>query len=260
VVSDRFHLKPLLRAVTFPHCAYVLALSENAVRLLEVSADLPVAEVQVPGMPADAASAAGKSSLADRSPSGRIQGSEGKKVRLSQYARKVDGALRGLLAGSGVPIILAAAQPLAALYRAVNSSPDLADAGIDGNPETTSDGELASRARAVLDDLYRAQLASWRETFAARARQGRATTDVAQAARAATAGAVDSILVDIDRHLPGTVDDTTGAVALTDAPGSYGVVDEIARRVLLARGRVLAVRADDIPDGAPLAAILRYPV
>lgn len=259
VVSDRFHLKPLLRAVTFPHCAYVLALSENAVRLLGVSADLPVTAVGVPGMPADAASAAGKSSLADRSPSGRIQGSEGKKVRLSQYARKVDRALRGWLAG-GVPIILAAAQPLAALYRAVNSSPDLAGAGIDGNPETTSDGELASRARAVLDDLYRAQLASWRETFAARAQQGRATTDVAQAARAATAGAVDSILVDIDRHLPGTVDDTTGAVALTDAPGSYGVVDEIARRVLLTRGRVLAVRADDIPDGAPLAAIMRYPV
>ncbi|WP_245295198.1 hypothetical protein [Manganibacter manganicus] len=32
-VSDRFHLKPLLRAVTFPHSAFILALSENAVRL-----------------------------------------------------------------------------------------------------------------------------------------------------------------------------------------------------------------------------------
>src|SRR5262245_26177526 len=27
-VSDRFHLKPLLRAVTFPHTAFVLALSQ----------------------------------------------------------------------------------------------------------------------------------------------------------------------------------------------------------------------------------------
>lgn len=33
-VSDRFHLKPLLRAVTFPHSAFILALSENAVRLV----------------------------------------------------------------------------------------------------------------------------------------------------------------------------------------------------------------------------------
>lgn len=34
-VSDRFHLKPLLRALTFPHAAFVLALSEKAVRLIQ---------------------------------------------------------------------------------------------------------------------------------------------------------------------------------------------------------------------------------
>lgn len=46
-VSDRFHLKPLLRAITFPHAAHILALSENAVRLIEVSADLPAREITV---------------------------------------------------------------------------------------------------------------------------------------------------------------------------------------------------------------------
>jgi hypothetical protein len=39
---------------------------------------------------------------------------------------------------------------------------------------------------------------------------------------------------------------------------SYGVVDELARRVLLTGGRVLAVRGPDIPGGGPLAGILRY--
>ena len=76
-VSDRFHLKPLLRAVTFPNIAHVLALSENAIRLVEVPADLPPTEVKVPGMPRDAASSVGKASINDRSPSRRIQGSEG---------------------------------------------------------------------------------------------------------------------------------------------------------------------------------------
>ncbi len=41
---------------------------------------------------------------------------------------------------------------------------------------------------------------------------------------------------------------------------NYGVIDEIARRVLLAGGRVLAVRSDDIPGNAPLAAIFRYAI
>src|SRR5690242_4464312 len=82
-VSDRFHVKPLLRAVTFPHSAFVLALAQNSVRLLQVSPDLEPAEVDVAALPADVASAAGKSSIRDR-PSGRIQGSEGQKTRIRQ--------------------------------------------------------------------------------------------------------------------------------------------------------------------------------
>src|SRR6516162_1208465 len=52
-VSDRFHLKPLLRAITFPHSAFVLALSQNGVRLLEIAPDLEPAEIQVPDLPKD---------------------------------------------------------------------------------------------------------------------------------------------------------------------------------------------------------------
>jgi hypothetical protein len=100
-VSDRFHLKPLLRAITFPNSAFVLALSENAVRLVEIHADLPA--VKLEGLPKDAASAVGKSTLNDRSPSGRIHGSEGQNVRFRQYARQVDAALRPVLAGRETP-------------------------------------------------------------------------------------------------------------------------------------------------------------
>ena len=261
-VSDRFHLKPLLRAATFPNVAYVLALSENVVRLVEVSPDLPASTVTVDGMPKDAAGAVGKSSINDRSPSGRIQGSEGKKVRLRQFARKVDQALRGLLAGSEVPLVLATVGSLGPIYRSVNSYPHLAADQLEGNPELLSDADLAQRARAVLDQLYRNRIAALADLYATREAQGRATTDVAHAARAATFGAVDTLLVDIDETIPGTVDDATGAVVFADhaGAGSYGVVDEIARRVILAQGKVLGVRKDDIPGGKPLAAILRYPV
>lgn len=261
-VSDRFHLKPLLRAVTFSQTAYVLALAENSVRLVEVSGDLPAATAKVHGMPASAAASVGKSSINDRSPSGRIQGSEGKKVRLRQFARQVDQALRGLLAGSEVPLLLATTLSLGPIYRSVNSYPHLAAAGIDGNPETLSDAELAERARGVLDGLHREQLAAWTQLFTTREAQDRAITDIAQAARAATLGAVESLLVDIDQTIPGTVEEGTGVVTFVDQAGaaSYGVVDEIARRVILTQGKVLGVRKDDLPHGKSLAAILRYPV
>ena len=93
-----------------------------------------------------------------------------------------------------------------------------------------------------------------------RASQGRTATDVVDVARAATVGAVDTVLVDIDDTIPGSVDDETGAVtfAPADDAAAYGVVDEIARRVWLTGGRVLAVRREDVPGGGAVAAILRY--
>jgi hypothetical protein len=116
-VSDRFHLKPLLRALTFPHSAFVLALSENHVRLVEVFADLPAREGAGREHAEGCGQRDGKSTLNDRSASGRIQGSEGQNVRLRQYARKVDAALRPVLAGRETPLILAATGRLESLFR-----------------------------------------------------------------------------------------------------------------------------------------------
>jgi hypothetical protein len=259
-VSDRFHVKPLLRAVTFPHSAFLLALAQNRVRLLEVAADLEPAEVEISDLPTDVASSVGKASIRDRAPSGRIQGSEGQKTRIRQYARRVDEALRPLLNGLDLPLILAAAEPIDSIYRSVNSYPHLLPTSIPGNPEDVSDGELAERARRLLDDLYAAELRTTRETYALRASQRRASSDIANVARAATFGLVDTVLVDIDEAIPGYVDEESGAVSFdnTGDAVNYGVVDEIARRVRLNGGKVLAVRRDDIPGKASVAAILRY--
>ena len=114
----------------------------------------------------------------------------------------------------------------------------------------------------MLDGLYRDQIAQWTALFHQRSNEGRATADIAQAARAATFGAVQSLLVDMDQMVHGTLDETDGAVTFAEAASAqtYGVVDEIARRVLLAGGQVLSVRQADIPEGKPLAAILRYAV
>ena len=261
-VADRFHVKPLLRSVTFPQAAFVLALAQGSVRLFEIGPEGPPSEVLVDGLPADVASSVGKSSVADRAPTGRLQGSEGKKVRIRQYARQIDQALRSVLTGLDLPLILAATEPLESIFRSVNTYPHLAETGISGSPESRSDVELAAEARTVLDELYERELHELRQLFERRASQSRATTDTAEVARAATFGAVDTVFVDIDATVPGSIDEVTGRITL-DAAGdaaNYGVLDEIARRVLENGGRVLAVRADDILGAGPVAAILRYPL
>jgi len=259
-VSNRFHLKPLLRAVTFPHVALVLALSENAVRVVEVFAEGRPEVLAIPDMPRDAASAVRQASLTDRSPSRRIQGSEGKKVRLTQYARRVDRALRPVLAAVPAPLILAATEPLRSIFRSVCGAATLLPDAIASNPDRLSEGELAAAARPILDASYAREIAAFAGLFEAHKAVGRATSDLSDAARAAAHGAIEALAVDIDVTIPGTFDEATGAISFGEAglAETYGVIDAVAVRALETGARVLAVRAAEVPDRGTLAAVLRY--
>jgi hypothetical protein len=47
--------------------------------------------------------------------------------------------------------------------------------------------------------------------------------------------------------------------AAADDVETYNVVDEVARRALVTGARVLGARREELPGGAPLVAVLRYP-
>ncbi len=258
-VADRFHLKPLLRSITFPQVALVLALAQNSIRLLEILPEGGPTEVDLADTPEGVRDAVRIVHVDDRSPRGKTQSSVAEKSHLRAYCRSIDQAIRPLLAGRDVPLILAAAEPLESIYRSVNTYPHLAQTAIPGNPEETAAGDLAAKSRAILDELYAEQLADLHELFDKRVSEGRAGTDVANTARAATYGMVDTLIVDMDAVLPGLVDDD-GAVEFVDSDDAiaYSVVDEIARRVWANRGTVMAVRREDVPGDGDLAAILRY--
>jgi hypothetical protein len=113
-----------------------------------------------------------------------------------------------------------------------------------------------------VDRQFAVELEGVRKVLAAKAGAGRAYTDLSDVARAATFGAIDTLLVDMDVSMPGTIDEASGVLELAKAagPSSYDVLGEIAARAINTGGRVLAVRRTDIPGGGSTAAILRYGV
>ena len=258
-VADRLHLTPLIRAMTSPHDIFVLALSEESVRLIHAFANFPVVRLQIPDLPGNAEQATRRPSFHVRAPRGRLQNLEGEKVLLHKYVRKVEQAIHNVLVGLNTPLVVAAEEPLASMYRSLNSYSGLADEMIEGNPDQKTDAELEDAAIPILDRLYS------REVKAAIAlydqlKPRRATTDVSYAAHAATAGAVEQLLVDLDAVVPGLVSDVDGSVtySASDDAETYSVVDEVARRALSTGARVLGARREELPDRAPLTAILRY--
>jgi hypothetical protein len=258
-VADRLHLTPLIRAMTSPHDIFVLALAEESVRLIHAFVNFPPERLQVPNLPKNAEEATRRPSFHVRAPRRRLQNLEGEKVLLQKYVRQVEHTIYNVLSQQNAPLVLAAAEPMASMFRSLNTYPRLADETIEGNPEQRTDAELEDAAIPILDRLYSRELKAVIALYD-QLKPRRATTDVSYAAHAATAGAVDQLLVDLDAVIPGLVSDLDGSVtyAASDDAETYSVVDEVARRALSTGARVLGARKEELPERAPLTAILRY--
>jgi hypothetical protein len=174
----------------------------------------------------------------------------------------VDGSLRPTITGTDVPLILAATEPLASIFRSVCALPQLLPETLTSTNDRSTDAEIAAAAQPILDADFARKVAEAKSLFEQRAGSGRATTDLSDAARAATFGAVEVLMVDMDGFTPGNIDDSTGKVTLagTRGPETYGVVDEIMARALAGGATIFSLRAQDMPEGASVAAVLRYPV
>jgi len=67
------------------------------------------------------------------------------------------------------------------------------------------------------------------------------------------------MLVDADRQIPGTLDGATGRVSLAalDDPAVDDLLDDLAERVLRAKGQVVVVPYGQMPTESGVAAIYR---
>src|SRR5699024_9621369 len=105
----------------------------------------------------------------------RVQALQGEKIRLAQYARSVDRALRSLLSGRDLPLILAAAQPMSSIFKGVCTYSGLAERTITRSPDRMTAGDLAEAARPIMDQLYADEVAALKQLYETRVGTGRGT-------------------------------------------------------------------------------------
>src|SRR5699024_8909091 len=135
---------------------------------------------------------------------GQRHGSQSENFHLPRYLRLVDAALRPVVQGSDKPLILATTKQLENLFRSISVIPTV-DEAITGNPERLSASELAEAARPVLDAYYAELVKAFHALYDERSGQQRTTTDISDAARLATFGGIDKLLIDMDSVVDGFI-------------------------------------------------------
>jgi hypothetical protein len=259
VVNDRFSIGPLLRSLGAANAGYVLAITEKDVCFYGIAAGSRPTTLEL-DLPSDLHTVLEHAENDGRADRGRATGSHGQKIEQQRYCRLIQDAVLERIGDNRLPLIVAASAELGPSYRSINSYPELLPEGIEVHPDSLSRDELDSRAKAILEQHYRAELDQWRENFGTKRSQGLATSKLDEVARAAAAAAIATLHFDVDASIEGTIDDQ-GTITETDEPGvGYPVVDELAARVLRSGGTALAVRNEDLIDGSPVAAVLRFPI
>lgn len=260
-VSDRFHIKPLIPLLAFPHTAYLLDIAQNQVRFWEVT-EGDMHEVEVPDMPASFNEAMEQRTghAAAHAESVRMRQDEDRKVRQRQFARAIETALRPILRNNRTPLVLAGVDTILDYFREANSYAYTADEAISGNPEHRRRDEFAAEVRAIASRRFQGEVRSRLDRVEALRNDRRSSTDVMEIARAAQEGRVESLIVDVERELYGTLSGGIGSVAPDGeaSASTYDVLDELVGLTLRQGGEIIGAEEDKFPEGVKVAAIFRY--
>lgn len=278
-VGGRFHVKPLFGAPRQDRAFHLLALSEDRVRFFRASRFV-IERVELPDAPESfeqflrfddfekhveyhtgtAGHGPGGERPAVYHGQGEYVDEAEQKKRLMGYCGLIDREVVKAMHNRSGPLMLAATEPLAGLYRRVSACDRLDDRVVGGNPDRAHAEDLHRQAVALLGEDFERPVRELASRYHQAKDKDMAADDLAEILRAASLQAVDSLLVAADEQQWGRFDADKPAVERHDGqqPGDEDLLNAAA--VLAHRGgaRVYAVRREDVPNGGLAAAVLRF--
>ncbi|YAF95148.1 MAG: hypothetical protein AB3A66_21625 [Nodularia sp. CChRGM 3473] len=280
VVSDCFHIKPLLHLINSDGHFYLLALSQKDVRFF-AGTRYSLNEVEVENMPQSMEEALMEDDI-QKGVQHRIATSKGgtanpfqqpgdfhgqgspdtdkRQADILQFFHIVDRAVHEKIKGQNAPLMLAGVEYLFPIYQEANTYPHFVESGITGNPEVMKPEELHQQAWPIVEPLFHENQQSAMALYQQLAGTGTASSDIKEIVSATYFQRVDSMFVPVDMQIWGKFDPDTMTVDLHSEPepDDDDMLDFAAIHTLLNGGKVYTVDSEKMPNGAPVAAIFRY--
>ena len=281
LVGKLFYFKPIFKVFQDSGHFYILALSQNEVRVLEGTKD-GVNEIELSQLPASRADAL-KWDDSERQTQSHIVGAanrganqgrpdvmfhghgvgkDDEKTDILRYFQQVDKGLSEFLADKQDPLILAGVDYLLPIYQEANSYRNLVDERIDGNPEDLSAESLHARAWELLAPRFKMEQQEafelYRQQFATGT--GRASKDIKEIVPAAYGGRVGRLFLRKGSEIWGQYDLANNQVEVhrEQKPDSEDLSNTAAVYAFQTDAAIYVVEDNEMPDQTPIAAVFRY--
>ncbi len=272
-VNDRFDLRTLLAIHSAETPFHILALSQKRTRILECTQhscrEIPFPE----GFPESLADSKQTDQpdhdLDNRSSAGPGVGGmkgvmfgtstdrEKKDQYLLHFFSSIDKAVHVALKNSTSSLVVVAVDSELALYRRVNTYPNIVEPGVHGSADGLDGGEVHRRALELLQSRPAPATAEVLSDFDKKMGTGHASIHIQEIVTAAFDGRVSHYFFQENARYDGTFDAMRQRVKHSD---SGDLIEEGAYQTIMHGGEARIMPPSAMPNGVAVCALFRYPV
>jgi hypothetical protein len=274
MIAPHFFIRPLLPLFAKERVFYILALSQKNVRLLRCTTT-DSTPLELGGVPTsfeaymntakpdhvrDNRSTAGPSAGHSKGVMfGTVSDTEDKQEYLAHFYKEIDRALGNLLKDGKSPVVLAGVEYELSLYRGLSTYPGLVEQAVHGAPNSLKGGEMHARALEALEQRYANRIEAFLEQYNHRS-GGLGIHGIKDVVLAAHDGRVHILLVSDSLERKGRFEEDLHQVKVREdgTPNEEDLLNNAAIETILHGGQVLVAPNNRMPNGAAMAALLRF--
>ena len=274
VVSDSFHIKPLIRIFQSADRYHLLGLSRNEFTLyegnrygfeeIEMDPETPRTLKEVVGDEYEKPNIT-TGTYAGIGGTGTIHGHSSRKDEIDKdtekFFRYVDRfVLENYSRPSGLPLMLVSLAEYHTLFYNISYNPFLMKDGIKTSYDALDSEQLRKSVWEKIEPLYLEKTRILVDEYNEARAKFLGSDDLAQIARAALENNIATLLIEADRIIPGKINSDTGELIRGDLkdPNVDDLLDDLAERVFKNRGEVVVLPKERMPTDTGAAAIYRY--
>lgn len=268
VVTDRFHLNPLIHGLAETKHFYLLTLSQKHIKFYEAS-KIGINEIILRGMPRSISFNSEKEEKqlqmhSSGNNSYFYHGQGGmenyKKNQIQEAFRKINKVIANFLKTEETPLLLAGVDYLHSLYRQVNSYPNLSDLDVFGNVDHLSPNELLQKTLPLIEPVFQQDQESALEMFREKLGTGLASENFKEVFKAAQNGRIETLFVTVGKQKWGDFDSSKNELKIHPKaePGDKDLFCLLSVKTLKMGGKVITVLPEQMSNKSGVAAVMRY--